>query len=1600
MAFDPNSYLGIADIQQVLPDRPDASHLPPVKNFMGIVDFGKAQPSGAPPKSYPAYDPATRPLMEIPADIKQQIQQEQQAQYATPNLLPDGTVRSYQITGSSAGQGAYPNLAGQQNQAINIKPIDWQDSISRWAGVGKYEKPSDAPNELRAFTTKDQIVSAIQRRKRAVANALIGADGEGGLVSFAKAADAVPAVYRELKRMSGAGGANIPVLDDIARFTGGIAKSEEEKFQQGVQQMKESGAYGSAGTANTLKAINDTMTFLATIRLAGLHYGGGAAEGATKMGKVLGVLKNAQKIALFQALTQEGASWQEKLDTYKIATLYMSTPAASGLLRSPAGVKAFDLALNSLISTAKQGGYKDIINDHEMDGFDKLMAISQTLGADVVFSALTKSIQDPISRKEAQNLQQIDQAVIANMRPQNAQRTMVDGKDMPNTPEVRAQAQGEQAARDIAEPLTPQEQQRLDWLKQNDYQQYNALVQQHGPDARAILRDAWMLPEIKTYDERGNVVDRQDVSGRQGGGVAASQQISAAEAQPTRQNDQRAPVEPAAAPAAARVDRMPQDIRLNERGEIDIADAWKVPLNDYVESKRPYLEEQWAGRSAEFDNRMRLVGVMHRAQVKNALKKGYDVPKEVLADYPDLAKEGGVQDLGRESRGTQMGGFVSVPDNAGLKRVAVGLGRFARRWFVPSQGMDANTRAAKLVREQGQEASRVVGWMTRNEFKAARRTLVAEHGREAVQAAMESVVYGDTTPADFARQFGLGLEHPSVKVLDGFVKARAEQQAKLAAMLDKTGNSALAERVRENDFYVSRFYLKHAMGKEFTPKPADYEAAFIEVKNGLEDALDSMLKRATKAAGRDFRGNVVDYLATGDGKVLDGLSASRRAEIETLGRSFKKLSRIISDVRDSGNGIEFEKDVAALDDAARATLDYYLNREGSASGGAVDVSNLKKRFLGEAFRKLYGEVRDPIFTAAATLENQSRMLAHLTFFNRLALDAENSSWSGTPSQELNTVKRLDNDRKRYGLLADKYVTPELYEAIHGEPARMGITRFYKSTLGTMRMLKLVGPKTIWRNYATGLTGFALGSGDMMRPGYWDNFARGNKLMAGIVKGDPAALAELRDLVDLGAFSFHGNTQMQEIQQLFSMDPRKKLAAGIQKLGDYYSLIDLPTKAAAFYTNLDMNLKAGMPMDAARQAAAEHVQKFYQNPRALPKGVMTLSRLPFSDYPGYFADSIRIRANQAAHAVKMAQQGDLLPAAGLVLSMGVSVGLATVLGDEGRKLWRSARQKLARRDKDIVATNELQKQQTLAIRDFVPDYYRDTPMVMWSEKRKDGTTRLYYTVTGGNGAFPVEDMLMGALQGSDSPGQFLQHFGRSFVDNRFGPGMLPNAIWKAVTGDDISGNFHTAGPSDVWGTIRPDKRKIYLQSAERLLSDVYGGQFGYKLMQLNDVAKKQKAGLEPVAGSYTPYQNSMQVWGSMIDPVRTYEITTDQAAAMVRNKIKQYQDGIGVSKRMAGAEMKSYETYGKTSPDAQQTAQQGQQFRAKYIADVGQIVQRARVAFGPVLDDRLMAAVIKDALPNVSNLEMLMIMVGAKEGGVVPYIPERRQTNLQKAMMGQ
>jgi len=169
------------------------------------------------------------------------------------------------------------------------------------------------------------------------------------------------------------------------------------------------------------------------------------------------------------------------------------------------------------------------------------------------------------------------------------------------------------------------------------------------------------------------------------------------------------------------------------------------------------------------------------------------------------------------------------------------------------------------------------------------------------------------------------------------------------------------------------------------------------------------------------------------------------------------------------------------------------------------------------------------------------------------------------------------------------------------------------------------------------------------------------------------------------------------------------------------------------------------------------------------------------------------------------------------------------------------------------------------------------------------------------------------------------------------------------------------------------------------------------MQLHDVHEKEKAGAEPVAGSYVPYQTYAGVLGSMIDPARTYEIDVNEAARMVRNRIAPYREGIGIAKGMAGNAIRAEYKMDVATERQHAEAEMGQEARKEYIEQLGRIVAHAREAFDGVLDETHYEAIVKDALSGVSQREMGMILDAETRDNIPGYQPRPMPTELQRLM---
>ena len=372
-------------------------------------------------------------------------------------------------------QQAYSMYKGVENtkgEAIDIVGV-----MNKWAGRGDSEKFHTGEEVMSAPTFKEKFTSGLWKRKRAIAETTETLFEEGGAKTFFEWADFWPSTYRGTKELVGLDDFNIPIIDDIARVSKGLKLGQAERKDAFVEELKEGGYLAEAATVKTLDSVGSTLVFLNEIGKMNMKYGGGLPQKATRVRSVLSKLGHAQKISVFKALTAEDVTMKDRADIWGISTLYMSTPAASSQF-SGLAVFGSDFLLNSAISAGKEDGYKDIWSGEERwaeaDQFDKIMATTELLGADIVFSAMTKSYKSQ-SKPFIEHRARIDRAVVEGYRPKPMTPTeearfeaSMEGKGFINVDKAEAQTKAnlEETRVMLSDELARLEAERLENIEQ------------------------------------------------------------------------------------------------------------------------------------------------------------------------------------------------------------------------------------------------------------------------------------------------------------------------------------------------------------------------------------------------------------------------------------------------------------------------------------------------------------------------------------------------------------------------------------------------------------------------------------------------------------------------------------------------------------------------------------------------------------------------------------------------------------------------------------------------------------------------------------------------------------------------------------------------------------------------------------------------------------------------------------------------------------------------------------------------------------------------------------------------------------------------------
>lgn len=166
-----------------------------------------------------------------------------------------------------------------------------------------------------------------------------------------------------------------------------------EETQAEFNQLAARHGKGAEVALDVINSVVDTTQYLATMRLANVNIGGTPtrAAGDQLAKQMTARLQSAGKLGVFKAITSEADSLEERAKIGAVTAMYMSTPAASGMFENAKDVFIADLIMNSAI-TAPQ--LFELWDNPNIDNYDKITETLKMVGADVVFSAMTRTMRN------------------------------------------------------------------------------------------------------------------------------------------------------------------------------------------------------------------------------------------------------------------------------------------------------------------------------------------------------------------------------------------------------------------------------------------------------------------------------------------------------------------------------------------------------------------------------------------------------------------------------------------------------------------------------------------------------------------------------------------------------------------------------------------------------------------------------------------------------------------------------------------------------------------------------------------------------------------------------------------------------------------------------------------------------------------------------------------------------------------------------------------------------------------------------------------------------------------------------------------------------
>jgi hypothetical protein len=962
-------------------------------------------------------------------------------------------------------------------------------------------------------------------------------------------------------------------------------------------------------------------------------------------------------------------------------------------------------------------------------------------------------------------------------------------------------------------------------------------------------------------------------------------------------------------------------------------------------------------------------------------------------------------------------GAVTLPAGV-LEGMRRGLRRLGAM-FSPNRGVGEQTYGLYNQMQRSLEAARMAGREARNRVRGIVTELEGAHGRAGVMQALREVEEGDLTPAEFSARFGLRAGNEAERYLGVMVRETERMSQKILAWQGRSKDARRA--AADMHFYQTRAYLIHALGDGYAPPEAARRAAVIEIEAGLADAVQRLAGRATAVRGKRGGLDVINWLNTGDETFIRHAAPTRQDAARVLRRQWLELRGLIDGLTVTGDHVTAALNAAAAARAADGYVEFYLNRsqqrgEGAAGNGGpgIETAHLRHRFLEGAFRQLYGEITDPAYRAQITREVQARMLAEMTFFERLFAESEGTVWAMQPDIAKGIMEPLGNkdipeDRKRFGDMAGRFVTREFKELIDASQNKGGTHRvmsaIYFAPMGMQRMGKLLAPKTIGRNYITALTGLALETGDVFLPGYWGAFGEGHKLAVDYARGRPEAIRRVAQLVELGVFQPGASSYTADMQAALGSAGKRMKKMG-KAVTEAYTFIDFPTKFAAF----EARKRAGM----TDKQAAQHVMDMYQNRARTPAVVGKVSRIGLADYLSYTYDSGRMAVNSLKFAVQEAKQGRVLPMFGWITARSIfalaSVQATQMLSKAAGAFYAEVGRALRGEDDDDkkkgkartkAGITPLDGAQLSRMRNLVMPYDAHTPLLAWREEQGGRLYQVGYTIAGGQSAFPLEDIILGSMQSTKHGEGFMDGVAAAAM-NMVDEGMYVDAWARAIGGSSFDGKRTPTGKG-LWharpGTEDPQRAQIVEDAVLGWIVDMapnYPAQMFRDLMRRE---REQQAGVE-ASGIFARRQlTNAEIVSRQHRLVRSYTLNRSEMNAAVRGAIRPQMEALERTRAIINQAANQKIEKGGVLPKVAQQAESAQDVRERYMDAVAEVLNSAEQIAPEWFNKGANMVLLTEAgLPQWDALQVLARTTN-KEAGT-RYAPNPKVNPMQSRMYQQ